>query len=260
MNIIGTIPYPKERILGWEDETANYPSTPSATPSVWLDANDPSTLNLTGLDVDSWEDKGSLGLTFTAGANKFTADGQINGRNCIQWNTLAVAYLESALSPAFTGTLVTAYAVILPAAAMITNSVRTLLSMAVDNATTDTGNINASSILAKTNASVPAAGGYRNNLDVGRYTMTAGEPLVMATRFDNAFGRSYKNNVIGSQLPALVGAFNTGHLRVGNRPTGAATHQIFGSIGEILLYLNATHDNATLLHNYQYLANKWGII
>lgn len=237
------------------------PTSPSTTPSVWLDASDADTLTLTGTNVDSWADKGTLGLTFTSGANKWIYDPTtriLGVLPCLYHNTAVVAYLESTLSPAFTGTLVTAYGIMELEAACLTTSVRTLVSMAPDGATTDTNVISAASIIAKTNNSTTSFGGYRNNLDIGRYTVAANSPFVATTRFDNIVGRSYKNNVVGSQVPALVGAFNVGHLRIGNRPTGAVTHQIFGKIGEVMIFFDDTHDATELLHNYQYLARKWG--
>lgn len=261
IDFLGT---PENFVGNAERYSTELPTSPSITPDLWLDASDVSTVNVTGTLVDSWEDKGSLGLTMTAGgAQQWVYDPAtqtLGGLPCLYFNTADVAYLGSNLGVAFTGTLCTAYAVVELESASLTSSVRTLLSMAVNDSTTDTSNINAASIIAKTNISTSSFGGYRNNLDSGRYTVAANTPFIAATRYDNSVARSYKNNVVGSTVPAAVGAFNTGHLRVGNRPTGVATHQIFGKIAEVMLFFNDTHSNDELLHNYQYLARKWGFL
>lgn len=239
------------------------PTSPSATPSVWIDASDEDTLTVVSNSVQSIEDKGTLGLTFTASLNKWSynpATRILGTLPCLYYNTVAVAYLESALSPAFTGTLCTAYAIAEMESGTMSTNIRTLLSMAVDSSTTDTGSITAASILAKTNNSTSSFGGYRNNLDIGRYSVIANTPFICATRFDNNFGRAYKDNVVGSQVPALTGNFNVGHLQIGNRPGGTTVHQIYGKIGEVMLFLDSNHTDAERLHNYQYLARKWGFL
>jgi hypothetical protein len=213
--------------------------------TLWLDAADPTTISLSGLNVSTWADKSGFG-------NNATAVGIItNTNNRMVWNTaLGTRFQGNMINTNTTGSLFMAMSV------TGNNQNRWFFSASPNNTTVTYGSVTAFNIAMQTGGTNFRA--YRNNgnLSFGNYSNT-NTLFFYANIFDGASNTTFTNGTSGTPV-ASSGSFNIGYYEVGSSIAEENLISFDGTVGEVIYYTTGlTTSQRQQVEGY--LAWKWGL-
>lgn len=257
-----------EGYLSWKwgiKITYNIPNTPTAIPgcALWLDAADPSSMNLSGTSITQWNDKSGAGLNLATTTNFPTlVTGGLNGSNIVSFNgnqnisrtNVTGSNLAGSTTSLFSAFIVCSYS----------NNIQSNIPINWDDSTF-TNRI--------THQWIPPSG---TGFDFGNLTNGNSRTFISATTFtpsNNVYyvysftasntvaslyvnGGIYRN--INSALPLNNFSASTRTLNVGFFSSSNSSLNMKGNTAEIIFYSNALTDpQRQQVENY--LAYKWGL-
>lgn len=233
------------------------PVSPLSGMAAWWDAADGGSMTLSGFDVTQWADKSGSGRHFLISASRptYNANGLGAGKPGLIFN--ASQYLDTAAFTAFTGTLTTTYVVAILYSAVSTTAML-ICSSTAGNAVS-TGSVASQGNILRPNGG-PGIRIQRNNLTSGvAFEQGYNVPFVGTSMCDNTNIFCWANDTQGN-LATVTGAFGYTLHRLGAATGGSPGNFWNGVISEVLIYEGVAHDSAQRQHNWNYLANKWGIV
>jgi hypothetical protein len=242
----------------WPTRSGFWP-TDVADCALWLDADDPATLTLTGQDVTAWTDKSTRGWAFDRVLGTPPTTGStVNGRNALHF---ADGGLQTGRGPAPVSPdgSWTAYAVIVSESR---GTVQTILDGDKDGLQDNAGIPTRLAQILRLNAadrieSITFSGGTPAT-DAGPVVPSGAPTLVSAVR-RAANVEAYANGV--SDGPTAAGAANKDMtpLALGRHSTVSTAAQHFtGSICEAIIYARVLAPQEAAAVD-TYLRMKWGI-
>jgi hypothetical protein len=216
--------------------------------TLWLDAADPATVALSGVNVTQWRDKSGVGNNATSvGTIPYT--GTIGKLTAMTYPGPASTYFTGPLVN--TGTTLSVFSVFL----MNSSSYNTARILSLAN--TGSADFNNSLYVAAIERNGTLWNAFRSLTNLGGVTATFATPVQVCSRFDGTNHTFFLNGTQGSTV-ASSGAFGYSNFVVGSSSGEENLVPLNGLIGEMIHYTaSVTTDQRQQVEGY--LAWKWGL-
>ncbi len=245
MRNLGTPPYSGFPTI----VTAGYYSPKSiANLNLWLDANDPSTLTLSGTSVTTWKDKSEIGNDGTA-TGTIRNTGTINKLTALSWSGSGSTYFSGSLTNS--GTTLTVFSVFLMNSSSYTTA--RVLSLAKPGFN-DYNNTAYTAAIERNSGNFDS---YRASAARGSIAGTFGSAVLVCSLYDGTNHNIYKNGTAGTAA-ASTGSFGYTNYEVAGSFGEESLVPYNGLIGEVIHY-NAALNTEQRQKLEGYLAWKWGL-
>jgi hypothetical protein len=249
-NLFETLPpFPTTTLINYGTNGVFDPRTiPNSSCTLWLDANDTSTITFSGTAVTAWRDKSGSNNNATA-TGTITRTGIINRKLGMNYPGTTSTYFSGAISN--TGTTMSAFAVFTMNNTSY-SSVR-ILSLAAAS-TVDFNNTLYTAAIERFSGNFDS---YRASASRGSITAIFGSPVFVGSIYNGTNHTIYLNGTAGTTV-AITGNFGYSRYVVGTSSGEESIVNLNGIIGEVIHY-NAALTTFQRQQVEGYLAWKWGL-